>query len=175
MDHDGTARAMVDLIEGVGVADIEGQVVIAVGVHLFRTHLIKSLRCLAVSFRQFGTKGSAAPGVDGKRLDQFPFRLPFRGHPDFKFPAFLEQSQVNGTAQSGSTFNDKGPKGGRDAFLHGDKEVAGRQGGRGVKHEKRGGSRETQEQDHQFAREAGHFPDDNRMEARRQASLAPEI
>ena len=94
VDHQSTPTAAVKTIIGIGIAEIEGKVVVAVRIHLTRADKIESLRCTAVTGPDFGSHSFAAIGADGIDLEK-PEAV-FLFEPHFQSLFGLVDTQVYG-------------------------------------------------------------------------------
>ena len=94
MHHQVRACAAIGAVIGVGIADVECQVIVRPLVHLRWTHRIKPFGSLTVAFDKFRTK-LARPLADIIVRDEVvaPVTLLF---PDFKLALFLEDARHNG-------------------------------------------------------------------------------
>lgn len=81
MDHECGAGALVGAVEPVGVAEVEGEVKIRIGVHAGARHEVESLGGLAVAFGKFGAEG-AGHGGDVVGAEEFVGLLAWLLHPE---------------------------------------------------------------------------------------------
>lgn len=82
MDHECGAGALVGAVEPVGVAEVEGEVKIRIGVHAGARHEVESLGGLAVAFGKFGAEG-AGHGGDVVGAEELVGLLAWLLHPEF--------------------------------------------------------------------------------------------
>ena len=118
MHHDQTSRPVEETVVGIGITDIEGQMVIAARIQSGGNHLIKSLRRLSVPFLLLGAEPSGPCG-NGVAFDEY-VALPFvRFYPEFQQGILLHGTQKHGRPHPGSTGTQKGIQDGRYPFAGG--------------------------------------------------------
>ena len=97
MHHDEAARALVREVVGVGVADIERQVVAASGIELLGRETVKALRGLHVALTGFRPQRSreTSDGIGAKQ----PPRCLVILEPKLKLPALFEDTDESRLAK----------------------------------------------------------------------------
>ena len=73
MHHDEAASALMMAVVGIGVADVDGEVVAAGGIELLLRDVVKAFRSLPVAFTRFGAEaaGEVGDGVGAEELPAF--------------------------------------------------------------------------------------------------------
>ena len=89
VDHDRAAGAIERAVEGIRVADVEGQVKAAVGIHCRGWNGVESFRHLAVAFGKFRAERSGCGG-DRVAAEKFVAAGGLVLDEKFKHPLFLE-------------------------------------------------------------------------------------
>ena len=56
MDHQCRASVAVGLVIGIGIAEVKGEMIVTVRIHLLRRHHVKAFRALEVSLLLLGPK-----------------------------------------------------------------------------------------------------------------------
>ena len=103
VNHDEGASAAVGAVVGIGVADVEGEVVARVWVELVFGDEVESFGGLAVAFFEFGAEGA---GHAGDRVGAEEFEVFFVGllQPKFEFTFLFEDADEDGVAEAESGF-----------------------------------------------------------------------
>lgn len=113
VDHDEAAGALVGLVVGVGVADVEGEVEVALGIHLGGGNEVESFGDLAVAFAEFGAEG-AGGAEDGVALEEDEGGVGGGLDPEFEEAFFFEGAEEDGGAPGEVFFGEGGFEGGGD-------------------------------------------------------------
>ena len=95
---------MVGSVEGIGVAEVEGEVKSALRVHLGSFDEIKPFGGLSVTFFCFWTE-CAGHGNNRPGFEELEFFVGVVKHPEFEFFAFFENPNKNGASQFESLFS----------------------------------------------------------------------
>ena len=92
--HDRAAAMLVHAVIGIGIADVERQIIAGIGVHLAGRDRVETLRHLAVALAALGAK-LAGPAAHREGFEQrvAPVRLHL---PDFKLGFFLVSADEDG-------------------------------------------------------------------------------
>jgi len=112
MDHEGASGAAVVTIVGVWEAEVEGEMIAAVGIHLVRGDRVNSFGCLAVAFLQLGAEvaGEFADVVNAEESEGRIFL-----DPEFELGGLFEDANEDGRAELQAAFGESFFEAGFDA------------------------------------------------------------